>query len=609
MEIENENKEGNLRPKTTPSMATPVKAMQTPVKGAGTKTPKTRPKTATKAALSPTSSISSIGSTAREAARLSKINSTAEKVKKVADLKERWAAEKERKLQFHQEKRSKDAHRLNEAIQSAAEGRKQALEAQERFTQEQQAVLAEQLSSSLEARAQQATDLERMEKERKRRSVLLNSEIQRKGKEREIKMKLEKVEEETSLHSSRRLDFLSGREAKKMENDRKRESLAMRGVMFQKQREAGCVIMESAAEEERSYIEFRIEASKKDREYKEEIARRNRESMAGRIDEWRSQKAVEKSIEEEQKDSLIQDLELRHNDWADVQAYRAQQEKHNRMSLAQRLDKWREEKKYDSKVKTEELEAEVLAAELKQQEAEDLRAYEDKIRQSRRESLSYRLEKARKDKDVEKGQEEIQSLLEQERIRLDDLDRAAVSEYKEKTRADARQSLAFRNQLESHNRKRLEGEAKLKKEIEQQEFDEKAQSWRDLQAYQQQQRDEQRKELADRLVENSRQQQAAMETHRQALDAMHFDLESRRMGWVDVQASKQAARERSRKSMGMRLESWRQQRLVEEMLRAKKALVAEEDARLRELDREALLEAEHEVRLAVAKSAAKVFVR
>ena len=45
-------------------------------------------------------------SSSREAAIQAKIQSTAERIKKVASLKDKWAKEKERKMQSHREKRA-----------------------------------------------------------------------------------------------------------------------------------------------------------------------------------------------------------------------------------------------------------------------------------------------------------------------------------------------------------------------------------------------------------------------------------------------------------------------------------------------------------------------
>ena len=45
-------------------------------------------------------------SSSREAAIQAKMKSTAERIKKVASLKDKWAKEKERKMQSHREKRA-----------------------------------------------------------------------------------------------------------------------------------------------------------------------------------------------------------------------------------------------------------------------------------------------------------------------------------------------------------------------------------------------------------------------------------------------------------------------------------------------------------------------
>lgn len=137
----------------------------------------------------------------------------------------------------------------------------------------------------------------------------------------------------------------------------------------------------------------------------------------------------------------------------------------------------------------------------------------------------------------------------------------------------------------------MNGERELAKAAEAEDRKLTEQAWRDVRAFQERQRDEQRRSLAARLAEHSRQHHEELIAHRAALDAMHADFELKRLAWQDSEQDKARTRERSRRSIACRLDSWRDQRMAEEMHKAKKEMQAEEEALLREMDREALEEA------------------
>lgn len=441
-----ENTEVNTRPKTAP----PV--LFTPSKYASAshvKTPKSSARNMSALSTpnqgSPTSSTAS---SAREAARIAKITSTAEKVRKVAELKVKWAEEKERKLQLNSAQRANELKRLQDNSQMAAESRRKNAEVRRATEQEKKTLEQEQLSISLEACTQLALDLEQMRKDRRRKSVLLNADITKKAKEREQRILQEHKEAEVDLLASKRIDAISVQCAKKVDEERRRESLIGRGKIHLKHREITSELAKREAEEDRSLLEFRHEAWKKSQEAKVEKYERDRQSIAGRLDSWRDQRVVQKGLEDKEFDSYTDTMTSRRNDWTDIQSYKQSLARRDRQSLAGRLDKWREEKCIEARRREQVAEAREYEAELQRQAMEDLRAYESTLQSSRRDSLAYRLEKARQDKSFEEGQQIIQASIEAEERRIQDLDRQDVENYRQRMQDAIRQSLEYRNQSE-----------------------------------------------------------------------------------------------------------------------------------------------------------------
>ena len=65
-------------------------------------------------------------------------------------------------------------------------------------------------------------------------------------------------------------------------------------------------------------------------------------------------------------------------------------------------------------------------------------------------------------------------------------------------------------------------------------------------------------------------------------------MQVRHSNWQDDQRAAEADRQRRRQSTVLRLDSWRRERMVEEMLHSQEQLMADEDARLRAQDWEDL---------------------
>ena len=93
-----------------------------------------------------------------------------------------------------------------------------------------------------------------------------------------------------------------------------------------------------------------------------------------------------------------------------------------------------------------------------------------------------------------------------------------------------------------------------------------------------------RHELAEKIVLDRQQKQIELERHYNALAKMHDELEMKHANWCDVQNYKKEEAQHRRQSVAMRLDSWRNERIVEEMIKSQEAVIAEEDVRLKEQD-------------------------
>lgn len=164
----------------------------------------------------------------KDAARDAKLQSTTEKLNKVAELKERWLREKEMKQSLTIEKRSAEKKLLNETSQKEAELRKNRASAAREEEKRKLKTEQEFLESSHLDRAHQIREQEQIEKKRRKQSVLLNRGIMRQNREKEVELELIKKGKEADLHAGRRDDHQDIREAKSLEKERRRESMICR---------------------------------------------------------------------------------------------------------------------------------------------------------------------------------------------------------------------------------------------------------------------------------------------------------------------------------------------------------------------------------------------
>ena len=289
-------------------------------------------------------------------------------------------------------------------------------------------------------------------------------------------MEQKHADDEASLLHSRREDFLLLTEARQAEEQRRRESLVGRGVAACQQREAAQRMEQERWEAETDALMYRHYLRNQQAEGAADEARRKRESLAGRLDEWRAQRSAQEALREAHDQDERGLLESKRANWVDANEHKHALDQKRRESLAFRLDEWRAQKQVGRRTRlpaaslslnslsptslslphlcqvaerenNERAEAERIEWELRQQEAEDVATYRQACDRSRRESLAARLDKARKDRTVEEALREQQAIIEAEELRLRAEDHAAVAQYHKDCDAARRQSLAFRNRM------------------------------------------------------------------------------------------------------------------------------------------------------------------
>jgi hypothetical protein len=355
--------------------------------------------------VSSTSSISfddpsfcSTTSDAREAAKLAKLKNTQITMFKVNVLKEKWAKEKQQKLNTYKEKREQEFKKLQEDTYQAQETRRKQLEKVKDLEEKKRENEKADLILKHEANVQLKEDLIKEKLAKRRISIFLNTSIRKKQNEKMKEIEEKKKEEEIVNLEMKRLDTLKIREKKTIDEIKRRESLHNR-------------------------IESDRIAKEKEKEVMETLYySKDRELLEIRYENWKDEQSYQEKMKEEEKNEIAFEL----NQWKLVKQYEENDEKAKKLQ-------------------------EKINLELTQQANEDIKEYQEKVKEHRRQSLAYRLNKARKDKDYEKGQKALQQLVLEEETRIANFDRQDVKNYRQKIQDARRQSLVYRAQTEVNN--------------------------------------------------------------------------------------------------------------------------------------------------------------
>mmetsp|Transcript_5230 Transcript_5230/g.8620 ORF Transcript_5230/g.8620 Transcript_5230/m.8620 type:complete len:600 (-) Transcript_5230:154-1953(-) len=564
----------NVRPSSAP-MKTPSKIS----KIAATPTSLSRPTTATKSSRGAGTPVSS-----REAAILAKAQHTAEKQKRTSLLKEKWAKEKQEKKEMIAKKREEDIKTRQSLSSLASKHRQASIAKNNEFKKAKKEQQRNLLKSSITDNIEAKKAIAKAEKQRRRQSIMVNKEILQRAKKNQAKLQAKKKEEEDSLHVSRRIDFLAVREGKLEEDERRRKSLEAQNAYNHMQGELEKELEAVKKENMSDILAVRKEMHEDDNKAKEIMKQSRRQSLLGRLDTWRAQRQVESAQQQQQQEELQLDIIQRHEDWLDIQEAKKDYKERARQSVLWRLDKWRETKDIEMQEAITKQLAEDTARELFLQEYEDVMQYKQEQEDLRRQSLAYRLDHASREKEWERGEQYVQQAEMENEYKIKAEDRADIARYKKQLDEDRRASLAFRLEEQLKDKEFYAGQTANEKMILAKDNELKLEDLRAVNEYKETLRQEERDNIASRIAESQKQKEKALLEHRKMLDTMHADFESKSRDRDDVNAYKSKEKERSRQSICLRLESWRQGRLAEERQKAKEQLIAADDAEKRSLD-------------------------
>ena len=456
--------------RTIETVKTPIKAITKPVVTMDIKlqTPKTSKKRTIVDTPYPSRAnlASPVSYSARDAAKHAKIQNTAEKTKKVTEYKEQWTQEKLKKLS-HQTVFSATKPKLSESFtltpnrahvstpSSRSISRKNSSStlfstatAASSFRKQQQLIEQEQLNISLADRVYVANELERQSKERRRQSVMLNTEILKHTKAQESARAEKLKKQEQDFLASKRQDALQVQQYKQSELAKKRQSMAQRGHVSRKHQALKKIDEHQDSASELDRLVVRKMFAEDDLQTKLDQSLQEREALQSRAEEARRHQELAKAEKERADEELAGAIQDKYNGWKDVKQYEASLREQARQSLIGRYEHWKQVKQVEKSMAEQEEEQSVQDRSLREADLAAVKQYHITQKQLARLSLMYREQQYRKTSEYTKSlrlqqeeQDEINRILAME-------DRSSWEETQEKAKNMARQSLLMRHETE-----------------------------------------------------------------------------------------------------------------------------------------------------------------
>jgi hypothetical protein len=564
----------NVRNNTSTNYSTPFKGFD------GVKSSKV-PGTA-----SSTSSSLTQSRIALDSAKNAVLQKTAEKRAKVAHLKEVWAKEKQERLAKRKEQHDVELERRKLTQSIIASQRMKNLERQRQIQDRKGLEIQQQLAANNDANRQCAIDMSEKAKARRRQSVMLNREILSRAAQRAAEIELQRAQEKALDAELKSKDAAAVRLAKQKEDERRRDSLAAKTDRARLVSELERSRREEESEKAKDVFQFRYTAWVDEKKAEEAAKLTDRAALQARLADWqRAREAKERSkVEEDSEVSIILEERKEYSQVAEKQ--KQEQRMRMRESLAGRLDEWRKGKSLVEEQDEADKQAQQIELELLEQERCDVENYKMRCRQNRRESMAGRIEKAKLDKDWERGQAELVVLAFESERDAHEEDMLELKKYKQEEDSRRKESLLGRAQA-AHHEKEVDGEAALhEKEILLSDWALKQLDWEEVNAEKAAEKATARQSLACRLVQKKYEKEAELMLHQARLNELHTDLLARRNDAIDVAEYKQKAVENRRKSVAFRLDSWRQQKLKQAKEEQKRRVQYEQDRLLDERARE-----------------------
>jgi hypothetical protein len=412
--------------------------------------------------------------------------------------------------------------------------------------------------------------LKQEEDERRRHSVAARAKIRSNNRIGTQNLKMARIQEEQAIFEERHAASVALRDTLHHNCKQRRQSFAFRNGDARRIRQLHATIEQERLQQEHKSFTIKWQAEKDAEEYKREMARVRRESLAHRNSEGRKQRDMVAEVQQRAFSAEHASYELKWASEKDAEAYIRSQHEERRLSLMQRNREGKRQRDFQQQQRSDMLLRDHASFELKLSGERDAKVYQNEQEKLRRGSLAFRNAEGRRIREFENRERNRTLRQEHESYELKWAGEKDAEAYQHEMEAKRRESLQFRNKERLQHAKVLEELRMLALEKETESYVLKWAGENDAKAYVAELEEERRLSLQLRGRQILHQRQVESEHYQKFLRQLHEDEALRATDQRKVEQYAKECAERDRKSFEFRRKDARKQRIQEEERLAQK---------------------------------------
>ena len=408
--------------------------------------------------------------------------------------------------------------------------------------------------------------------EKNRREILalqqqLSSQCSRQRASQDLQQRfqsLQKTEEESQFQSQTFREYQKA--IKQQKDDCRRRSIATRAQLRANHREGSEKMRQHEKEELQAILDERYESMVAQHAFHHQQVTQRRQSFAFRLGDAKRIRELHSTWQAEALQQQHTSFELKWAGEKDAEAYQRQLEKERRESLAGRNASAKEQRERMFQQRSTQMQAEHDSYELKWAGEKDGENYQQQLQEERRKSLAGRNQNGRQQHEQVK-QEQCDTLAqEHESYELKWAGEKDAEEHQRKLLEERRQSLAFRNQEGKCQRDMEQQQRSEQVHSEHESYELKWKGEKDAEEYNRLLEKQRRKSLVGRKLEGRRQRLEAEQEEMEVLEVEHQSYELMWAGERDAEAYQLKLERLRRESLARRnQESARHAHVMEEL--------------------------------------------
>mmetsp|Transcript_21163 Transcript_21163/g.44919 ORF Transcript_21163/g.44919 Transcript_21163/m.44919 type:complete len:757 (-) Transcript_21163:126-2396(-) len=377
--------------------------------------------------------------------RRSKEECVMEKQLTAAEIRDQRRLEKQEAEAFNAEAEKTRREVLELRKQLSARFRRAQADRQRKLKEEQLSKVENEIQFKSMVHVEHKKTIKEMEDARRRMSTDARAKLRQNNREGKERLRLASIQEDQALYQERHESSLAIRNTNEANAESRRKSFAFRNGDARRIRQLHAEMEREEMQAQHESYELKWAGERDAEEYKKQLARERRESLELRNANGRRIREHESNMMRDEQHNEHESYELKWAGERDAEEYKKQLARERRESLALRNVEGVRIRDLEAQMKANDFHNEHESYELKWAGERDANEYKKQLARERRESFELRNAEGRHARDVEATMKANEWQKEHESYELKWAGERDAEEYKKQLARERRESLAFRN--------------------------------------------------------------------------------------------------------------------------------------------------------------------